>query len=281
MQAALVDGKNIISADILARYSLDERASYKGHLSCPDRSCRAVVVFRPQGADGRPAHFYSNEHAPICAAKASVAKCLLDEVERREDEAIWNDASELVLRLDASYSNSVFVANADRTDAVLQGRSNDPLRKKRHSPAISIGLRPLLRRLRDDMVFPIAAMPLTLSDGTRGTVREDCTHVSEYVHSNRRRIVWGEIVRGRDGWIDSGERGDDRPAVLIPKRYLQEVVNRAHAETFDEIVSKNENVFDFIVEGVFGLTRNGTPWVTIEDPGHIAVLARPSIEDYS
>lgn len=276
MQTARVDGHNEISAVTFARYSPEERASYRGRLSCPDRRCGAVVHFRSQSVDGRPALFYSNDHVATCAEKAPETKRTVLEAEKREDEALWNDAAELVLRLDSASLSRTSTTDSDEATVVQQGRRHDPRRGNRHMHASSIGLRPLLRRLRDDPTFRTSTMPLTLSDGTQSTVREACTHVSDYVQSDGRRIVWGSIARASDGWIDSGLWDEKLPAVRIPEAHIREVIDRAHVDTFADLAPGDRNSFDFIVEGIFGETKNDTPWVRTESPSHLALLPRPA-----
>lgn len=277
MQTARVDGQGEISAATLARHSPEERANYRGRLSCPDRTCGAVVHFRSQSVNGRPALFYSHNHVATCAEKSPETTHTILEAESGADEAIWNDANELVLRLDSASSSRTSTIDSDEATVVQQGRRHDPRRGNRHTHASSIGLRPLLRRLRDDPTFRTSTMPLTLSDGTQSTVRQACTHVSNYVHSDRRRIIWGSIARASHGWIDSGLWGEKLPAVRIPKAHIGEVIDRAHVETFADLAQDGRNSFDFIVEGIFGETENdNTPWVTIESPSHLALLPRPA-----
>ncbi|WP_148639704.1 MULTISPECIES: hypothetical protein [Brachybacterium] len=275
MQTARVDGQSEISAATLARFSPEERASYRGRLSCPDRTCAAAVHFRSQSVDGRPALFYSNDHVATCAEKSPETKRTVLEAEKREDEAIWNDVTELVLRLDSASITRTAIIDSDQGTAMQQGRRHDPRRGNRHTHASSIGLRPLLRRLRDDPTFRTSTMPLTLSDGTQSTVRQACTHISDYVHSNHRRIIWGPIARAPHGWINSGLWDENLPAVRIPEVHIEEVLDRAHVETFADLAQGGRNSFDFIVEGIFGETKNDTPWVTLESPNYLAILPRP------
>lgn len=278
MQTARVDGQDEISAATLARFSPEERASYRGRLSCPDRTCAAVVHFRSPSVDGRPALFYSNDHVATCAEKSPETNRTVLEAEKREDEAIWNDANQLVLRLDSASPGRTSTIESDQATVVQQGRGHDPRHGNRHTHASSIGLRPLLRRLRDDPTFRTSTMPLTLSDGTQSTVRQACTHVSDYVHSDRRRIIWGSIARTSHGWINSGLWGEKLPAVRILDAHIGEVIDRAHVETFADLAQGGRNSFDFIVEGTFGETKNDTPWVTIESPNHLALLPGPAAE---
>lgn len=272
MQTALVDGASEISAARLARCSNEERASYRGRLSCPDRKCGALVHFRSRSVDGRPAHFYSYCHIPTCSEKSPEAKRTFLEVDRVEDEAIWNDASELVLRLDRTYMGRISTIESGEVPRAWQGRTHDPRRGVRHSHASSIGLRPLLRRLRDDRAFKGSNMSLTLSDGTQGTVAQLCTYAPSYIHSGQRRIVWGPITRATEGWINSGLYGQDLPAVRIPDRYRADVLSHAYAENVAHLNQKGGSSFDFIVEGIFRETKDGTPYVTIEGPSHLAIL---------
>lgn len=277
MQTARVDGQGEISAATLARYSPAERATYRGRLTCPDRSCGATVHFRSQSVNGQPALFYSHDHVGTCAEKSPDTKSAAFEAERREDEAIWNDASELVLRLDTSDPGGASTTDSDGPTGARPGLRHDPRHGNRQTHASSIGLRPLLRRLRDDPAFRTTTMPLTLSDGAQSTVRDACTHVSDYVPtSGRRRIVWGPIVRAPYGWINSGLRHENLPAVRIPDTHIRETLERAHVEEFADLDPSSEYSFDFIVEGGFGETENGTPWVTIESPHHLALLRKPA-----
>lgn len=277
MQTARVDGQAEISAATLARCSPAERATYRGCLTCPDQSCGATVHFRSQSVNGRPALFYSRDHVETCAEKSPDTKSAVFEAERREDEAIWNDASELVLRLDNSVPGRIAIVDADDPTGAWRGLRHDPRHGNRQAHASSIGLRPLLRRLRDDPAFRTSTMPLTLSDGTQSTVRDACAHVSDYVPtSGRRRIVWGAIVRAPYGWINSGLRHENLPAVRIPDTHIGEMLERAHVEQFTDLNPSPEYSFGFIVEGRFGETENGTPWVTIESTNHLALLRKPA-----
>lgn len=277
MQTARVDGLNEISAGTLARFNPEERANYRGRLSCPDHRCAAVVFFRSQSVDGRPALFYSNDHVAICAEKSPETKHASLEAEKRVDEAIWNDANELVLRLESASPGRTFIKDSDEATAVHHGRRHDPRGGNRLTHASSIGLRPLLRRLRDDPTFRASTMQLTLSDGTQSTVREACTHVSDYVQFARRRIVWGSIARVPDGWINSGLWDEKLPAVRIPEAHIREVCDRAYVEKFADLAPDGRRSFNFIVEGVFRQTKADTPWVTIESPNHLAVLPGPTV----
>lgn len=276
MQTACVDGSIEITAIWFSRLSIEERARYRGRLSCPDRHCAAPVHFRSRSVDGRPPLFYSNRHAADCSEKSPVTQRDILEAERRADEAIWNEANELVLRLDPATPDRRSSTDGKGSLVPHQGRRHDPQRGERHTHASSIGLRPLLRRLRDDPSFRASTMPLKLSNGRQSTVHQACTHVFHYAHSDRGRIiVWGPIVRAHDGWINSGSRDENRPAVRVREADIEEVLDRAYVGAFSELDPREGSSFHFIVEGVFGETKNGTPWVTIESPDHLALLPDP------
>lgn len=277
MQTAYVDGQRLVTAIKFAQLSDEEREALRGRLVCPDYTCAARVHFRSRSVDGRPPLFYSNEHSAFCTEKSPETKQAVLEAEKREDEAIWNVASELVLRLDGVNVGKAPVIDREGPAVEQQGRRHNPRRGKHYTHASSIGLRPLLRRLRDDPSFRASAMPLTLSDGTQSTIQQACSHVSHYAYSDGgRSIVWGPVVAAQNGWINSGHWDENLPAVRIRRNCIAEVLGRVYLEKFAELNPGDRGSFHFIVEGVFRKTRHDTPWVTLENPNHLALLPDPS-----
>ena len=276
MHTACVDGQRLIVAIEYAKLSAGEREELRGRLSCPDHACAAPVHFRSRSVDGRPPLFYSNEHAPFCTEKSPETKQAVLEGEKREDEAIWNDASELVLRLDGPKTDRASVIDGIGPTVTQRGRRHNPRRGERHTHASSIGLRPLLRRLRDDPSFRASTMPLTLSDETQSSIQEACTHVSHYVHRfGKRVVVWGPVVAAQNGWINSGYREEELPAVLVREKFIAEVLGRVYLKKFADLNPGDRGSFHFIVEGLFRMTKHDTPWVTLESPNHLALLPDP------
>ena len=273
MLTARVDGEHEIPASEFAKRSPGQRLQYRGRLTCPDRACDAPAHFRSRGSDGKPALFYSNEHTSNCSEKSPESNRPVSDIEREEDEAIWNDATELAVRLDELPSGRARPEDEDKGD-VTKGRRRRHVSEagERETHVSSIGLRPLLRRLRDDRQFRISTMPIALSDGTQSIVADACTHASQYVSRGRRQIVWGTVVRAHEGWINSGYRAQRMPAVRVPDTVLQEVLTRAHLTTFSDLAPQDGDSYDFIVEGLFRTSTSGAPYVTVESAKHLAFL---------
>lgn len=273
MHTARVDGGDEIKASAVAKFSVAQRHEHAGRLTCPNLACQAPAHFRSKSSDGKPALFYSNEHIPNCPEKSPESNRPVSEVEREEDEAVWNDATELALRLDDTPSGTA-PHGADDPQAITNDRCRRHLSEagERKTHVSSIGLRPLLRRLRDDGQFRTSTMPITLSDGKQNIVAEACTHASQYVQTGRRQIIWGTVVRAPEGWINSGYRAQSMPAVRIPDAVLQEVLDRAHVTHFSDFNPQNESSYDFIAEGVFRNSANDAPYTTVESARHLAFL---------
>lgn len=149
MQSARVDGGAEVAATKFAELSDSERSAYRGRLTCPYLPCAAPSHFRKRSTDGRPPLFYSNEHLGDCVER-SRERHVDAPGEFDEESAVWNAGDELELRYDDAPAGVVAVSRDEQEGRSRRGRHRLPGGDDRATHSASIGLRPMLRRLRDD-----------------------------------------------------------------------------------------------------------------------------------
>lgn len=268
MQSARIDGGAEIAATRFAELSDSERSAYRGRLTCPYLPCAAPSHFRKRSTDGRPPLFYSNEHLGDCVEKSRERHEGVPG-EFDEERAIWNAADELELRYD-DVAGTVTVPSDEQEGRGRRGRHRLPGDDDRSTHSASIGLRPMLRRLRDDAVSLDWDKPLTLGDGTRGTLASIVHRAAPDVPLGQRVIVWGQIETARGEWINSGLKGARMPAVRVPAERLGDLLQRAGVDGIWRLTGSW-----FAVEGVFRLTSEDSPYRTLDDIRMIAFLPCP------
>lgn len=275
MHTARVDHSQEIDAQEFSRLPAERQRELKGRLTCPDHSCEAPAHFRRRSRDGKPSLFYSPSHTKDCSQRSPWHETSAEEGDPIEEEAVWNDATELVLRFDPVNPSHVTIVDSDDADAPIRGHRHQPAHGERTTHSASIGLRPLLRRLRDDSVFRLSDRTITLSDGTSGTIGELCVHASDVTAQLRgRHVMWGPIARSRGNWIDSAAKEDLQLGVRIPDRILDQSLSNNGMERSADLAS-GEASYDFIVEGVVHEASSTAPYVPLENPDHLAILHRP------
>lgn len=266
MQSARLDTGEEVAATAFATLSASERASHRGSLSCPYARCAAPAFFRKRSIDGRPPLFYSNEHIDGCVEKSRERRS--PELGEFEDEpAIWNSADEFELRYDDPTGATAVVRKDSPMPTRRRGTHRVAGAEDRSTHATSIGLRPLLRRVRDGGSSLLWDRPLTLNDGTRGALASIVHRADPGIPLGARVIVWGQIALARGEWINSGLKGDQMPAVRIPESLSARVAERARVSALWELTG-----WWFMVEGAFRLSAAGSPYVTLDDERMIAFL---------
>lgn len=260
-------GERIYDATDFERLPDGEREALKPSLTCV--LCGVRAVFRRRARNGRAAN-YSAQHEEGCKEDSrredSVVSGDLEEV-----PAIWNDGEELVLRRDKP-TGGTLVDGTPTGSGSRVGQTHVSGHGEQRTHARSIGLTMLLLRLRTEPELSRSDRVLILHDGSRTTIAEACSPASRFRRlEGKQQILWGLLTEasmsGRNLWLNTGERASDRPAVLVRARHVDEVLNAAGTTDLSKLHGRW-----FIVEGLFGLTVNGAPYVTIEEAAalHIA-----------
>lgn len=266
MQTARKDGGEEVAAVEFARLSDMARRSYQGRFTCPYLPCSAPAFFRKRSVDGRPPLFYSNAHDDDCVERSRERHSqTVGDVE--EEPAVWNSANELEMRYDDPAESAKTVPGETPEGRSRRGRRRSSDVDDRFIHSTSIGLRPLLRRLRDGAAAIDWRTPLTLGDGTRGTLESLVHRGSPDIPLGKRIIVWGKIELARGEWINLGLKGYRMPAVRVPESVRAGVLQQAGADTLWDLTGSW-----VAIEGEFRLTSEDSPYRTLDDARFIAVL---------
>lgn len=261
MRWARLDG----SADIDAwEIHESDRHLYRGRITCPDAVCRVGLHWRKRSKDGKVPTFYGN-HLDGCGYKTESDEQIAER-ELEEVDAVINTCEEMQIRLEPPNGGRTKTKDTPGaiggTGITHQHRGND-----RNVRAGSTGLRPLLRKLISSPEFRVDRMPLTLSDGTRTTIAEGCQHVDGYQPTDATCIVWGKIKTTKADWINSGYRDEKLPAVRMWKDVISNILEAAGVQSVGDLVG-----WYVLVEGQFGETSAGGPYVSLRDANRIAFL---------
>lgn len=265
MRWARLDG----TADIDAwEIHESDRHLYRGRITCPDAVCRVGLHWRKRSKDGKAPTFYGN-HLDGCEYKTESDEQIAER-ELEEVNAVINTCEEMQIRLEppnGGRTNTKDTPGAiGGTGVTHQHRGND-----RTTRAGSTGLRPLLRKLISSPEFRIDQMPLTLSDDTRTTIAEGCQHVDGYQPTDATCIVWGKIKTTKNDWINSGYRDEKLPAVRMWKVAVPNILEAAGVQSVGDLVG-----WYFLIEGQFGETSAGGPYVSLREANRIAFLPDPA-----
>lgn len=275
MHNARVDHGQEIDAQEFSRLPAERQRELRGRLTCPDQACEAPAHFRHRSKDGKPALFYSPSHTKECTQRSAWHETTTEVGDPIEEEAVWNDGTELVLRFDQTDPSHAAIVDRDDPDAPTRGHRHRSEHGERTTHFASIGLRPLLRRLRDDPGFRLSDRTITLSDGTSGTIGSVCAHTSEITAQLRgRRVMWGPIAKARGNWVDSAEQEELQLGVRIPDRIMDQFLSSCGMERLENLSSEDAS-YDFIIEGVVHEASTTAPYVRLESPEYLAVLRRP------
>jgi len=265
--------EGIVAASDLQHFDAARLEAIKPTLTC--RLCGKPAHFRRKAVNGRSAHFYLT-HAPGCE-ETGVAETETVGGALAPVPAIWNEGDVLQLRRDSPRPTNHVVPAADASEldgTGSRGRhhvsgDNDGEARRR-----TIGYSVLLHRLRDEPGFANSSTPLGMSDGSTTTVRDACSPAGQFRRRDRgEQVLWGVVMSssrsGRNMWINTGQRGTALPAVLVRGAHVDEVLAAAGATSPEQL-----NGRWFLVEGVFGVTKTGTPYCTLEVPAALYVAAR-------
>lgn len=272
MHSARIDHGETIEAGTFAALPDVQRAAYKGRLNCPNRACGASAHFRRRSKDGRPAHFFSWTHVRGCTHSSSKDAPSVLDGDPLEVAAIWNDATDLVLRLDDSFEHRTSHEIDDVVGAPVRGRRHTTAQGERRTPTSSTKLRPLLRRLHDDPSFRDSDWVIDIGGGVRGAISSLCFHaVVLHARPGRRLVVWGPLLLAREVWLDCAPRDENGFGVRIPRAAHAEVIKDFGLSSLSELAAPGAR-FGFIVVGMLEENRRGALYVNAEDANHVAVL---------
>lgn len=242
-----------------------ERQIYRGRISCPDLDCGAQLHWRKRSSDGKAPTFYGN-HLDGCDYKTESEERIAQR-ELEEVEAVINSCEEMKIRLHAPSRNGLKTEETPGAAAGTPGKVHLHGRNDRMARTGSTGLRSLLRKLITAPTFRKDRMPLVLSDGTRTTVVDGCQHVDDFEISSATCIAWGKVKTAKSGWINSGYRNEKLPSVRVWMDAMPDVLESAGVQDISDLVG-----WYFLVEGKFGTTSAGTPYVSLRDPKRITFL---------
>lgn len=272
LTAVLEGGSDEIEASAFGQRPLAERRRLKALLRCPVAGCQAPSHFRKRSVDGKPALFYSYEHIDGCLNATSSHDSAPSPVDGGEEvDAIWNSSDELMIRLDDPIWTTGRASAGDDPSDRLRRRHRSGT-GDRDTNTASIGLRPLLRRLREDPVFRGSQRALLLSDQTKTTIADGCLHADEFRITGSTVLAWGTVMRAAGGWINSGYKGYSRPAIRVPGELLEQLLFRVQVANLGDL-----NGHHFIVEGEFRRSAAGGPYVTLDEDLRIAFLPAPAL----
>ncbi|MDQ0615305.1 hypothetical protein QF046_002946 [Microbacterium sp. W4I4] len=223
-------------AEDFAALSSGERSALRDTLVCT--ACGADAYFIREARNGRRACFGARPHRDDCELASFVTEdgggAPLDEV----DELInAGDA----FRIDPNRARTIkHVRHDPFAPATSGGSAVRYVRRGRGNVRqSSMGIGRLLRQLVLREPFRRSRTLLTMSDGSRQTVRSGCVHLSEIEdkHSNRLRVYWGTIRFPKpkeDGgaWLNTGWRS---PTIVIGEDELTTLLERAGLEDLDDL----------------------------------------------
>lgn len=269
MQSAKAGDRDI---DAVAFEQLDaaSREALKPQLRCG--TCARPAFFVRRSRDGRAAHF-SAQHEDGCGAASARDEEPPECGDLDEVPAISNSGDELRLRRDPARARSGLLdAGANGEGSVGRaGKTHRAERGETETHARSIGMSMLLQRLRTEPALSRSETVLVLHDGTRATIAETCSPASTFVlQEGRTQILWGLItaasMSGRNLWINTGDPGSKRPALLIRAPHIDEVLAAAGVTELAQLRGRW-----FIAEGQFKLTVNAAPYCTLEEPDALLI----------
>lgn len=265
MRWARLDG----AADIDAwKIRESERQTYRGRISCPDPICGAGLNWRKRSKDGKAPTFYGN-HLDGCNYKTESEEQIAER-ELEEVDAVINTCDQMKIRLDTSSRQQPKTKEgSDRVGS--PGKMHQYGVNDRVTRAGSVGLRSLLRKLINSPAFREDRMPLVLSDGTRTTIVQGCQYADDFELSAATCIVWGKIKTTKLDWINSGYRDEKLPSVRVWEDALPIALESAGVQETGDLVG-----WYFLVEGKFGETSTGGPYVSLQDAKQIAFLHGPA-----
>jgi hypothetical protein len=272
MHSARIDHGESIEASDFAALPDEQRAVYKGRLNCPNPACGASAYFRRRSKDGRPAHFFSRDHVRGCAHSSSRDAPTMLDGDPQDIAAVWNDATELVLRLDVDVEDRASHEIDDVPGAIVRGRRHSTAQGERRTSTSSTKLRPLLRRLHDEPSFRDSERVITIGKGARGTISSLCVRAVELdAQPGQRLVIWGPVLFARDAWLDCAPRDELGFGVRIPRAAHDEVIKDFGLSELSELAAPGAR-FSFIVVGVLEENRRGALYVNAKNANHVAVL---------
>lgn len=265
MRWAKLDGVADIDAWVIRE---PDRQTYRGRVSCPDPACGVGLNWRKRSKDGKAPTFYGN-HLDGCKFKTESEEQVAER-ELEEVDAVINTCEEMKIRLDTP-SRQRPKTKDEPGSGGSPGKTHQHNGNDRSTRAGSTGLRPLLRKLINSPTFREDRMPLVLSDGTRTTVADGCHHVNDFELSGETCIVWGKIKTTKADWINAGFRHEKLPSVRVWKDAAPDALESAGVQDIDDLIG-----WYFLVEGKFGETSAGSPYVSLQDAKRIAFLSDPA-----
>lgn len=272
MQTARIDQGAEIEARAFARLTEDERDAYKGRLSCPNRDCGAPSHFRRRSKDGKPDLFFSTRHVPGCLHRTSSDETVTIEGDPVETAAVWNDATDLVLRFSDTHDLRPQVEIDEVPGAPARGHRHSVEHGELKTSTSSTSLRPLLRRLRDEPNFRSSSRCVNIGHGVTGPISSLCVEAQALeVGKGRRLVVWGPVFSARGEWIDCAPRSEHGFGVRVAKKMHDDLATRNALASWDELRARSSE-YTFIVVGELRETTNGAPYITAEGPQHVGIL---------
>ena len=274
MQTARIDQGAEIEASAFAHLPEGQREEYKGRLSCPELSCGAPAHFRRRSKDGKPDLFFSTCHAPGCLLSTSSAETVTIDGDPVETAAVWNDATDLVLRLSDALDQRPQVEVDEVPGAPIRGHRHSAEHGERKTTTSTTSLRPLLRRLRDEPSFRTSSRSLSIGHGVTGSISSLCAEATTFEPTKGRRlVVWGPVFSSRGEWINSAPRHEQGFGVRVDGKFHDRVATRNGLASWEDL-GVNSSDYTFIVVGALRETKNGAPYITAEGPQHVGLLRR-------
>ncbi|MEV0868531.1 hypothetical protein AB0I24_11410 [Brachybacterium paraconglomeratum] len=194
------------------------------------------------------------------------------DVDPQDVAAVWNDATELVLRLDDDVEHRASHEIEDVPGAPVRGHRHSMAQGERRTSISSTKLRPLLRRLHDEPSFRDSERVITIGKGVRGTISSLCVRAAELdAQPGQHLAVWGPVLFARDVWLDCAPRDELGFGVRIPRSAHDEVIKDYGRTELSELAAPGAQ-FSFIVVGVLEENRRGALYVSAKNANHVAVL---------
>lgn len=270
--SARIDHGATIEARTFAAFPDVQRAAYQGRLSCPERACGAAAHFRRRSKDGKPDLFFSRDHVRGCSHRSSSVEPPVLDGDPLDVAAVWNDATDLVLRLDDGVERRASHGIDDVAGAPVRGRRHSTAQGERRSSTSRTKLRPLLRRLLDEPNFRESGRAIDIGGGVRGALSPLCVEADGLdAQPGRRLVVWGPVRLAREVWLDCAPRDDLGFSVRIPRAAHSDVIKDFDLSELSELAAPGAR-FSFIVVGVLEENRRGALYVNVKDTNHVAVL---------
>ncbi|RXW31460.1 hypothetical protein C1706_11290 [Propioniciclava flava] len=83
--------------------------------------------------------------------------------------------------------------------------------------------------------------------------------------------MWGKIKTTKADWINAGFRHEKLPSVRVWKDAAPDALESAGVQDIDDLIG-----WYFLVEGKFGETSAGSPYVSLQDAKRIVFLSDPA-----